>query len=126
MLLQEWEEQINAAAGEAEMYEARAGRALLQVNGIRSAVTGLFEAANCEITAAQEVLKTGPVGPANLIQYLGIVEQRVDQTLRVSNLPKHASMAAMRSCMTLASAAESCSYLKIGAFKKALFNSAHS
>ena len=101
MLLQEWEEQINAAAGEAEMYEARAGRALLQVNGIRSAVTGLFEAANCEITAAQEVLETGPVGPTNLIQYLGIVEQRVDQTLRVSKLPKHAGMTAMLSCMAL-------------------------
>lgn len=77
---------MNAAAGEAEMYEARAGRALLQVNGIRNAVTDLFEAANCEIMAAQEVLETGPVGPANLIEYLGIVEQKVDQTLRVSPL----------------------------------------
>ena len=69
--------------GEAEMYEARAGRALLQVNTIRNGVTELFDAAKCEIGTAQEVLATGPVGPANLMQYLGIVEQRVDQTLRV-------------------------------------------
>ena len=83
---QEQDEQMTDAKGEAEMYEARAGRALLQVNAIRNAVTDLFGAANCKIAAAQEVLATGPVGPANLMQYLGIVEQRVDQTLRVCRL----------------------------------------
>ena len=80
---QEQEEHLHAAKGKAEMYEARAGRALLQVNAIRGAVTNLFGAADCEISAAQEVLATGPVGPFNLMQYLGIVEQKVDQTLRV-------------------------------------------
>lgn len=67
------------------MLEARAGRALLQLNVLRSAATELFEATGCQMSGAQEVLETGPIGPGNLMQYLGIIEQCVDQTIRVND-----------------------------------------
>ena len=111
VFLQAWEEQLNAAKGEAEIYEARAGRALLQVNAIRTGVTELFGAANCEILAAEEVLATGPVGPANLMQYLGIVEQRVDQTLKACCLMSYEQAPKHWQCLLIISASNafSCS-----------------
>lgn len=65
------------------MFEARAGRALLQLNAIRSAIEELFEAAECPVAFAQDVLDSEAISAKNLMQYLGIVEQSVDQTLRV-------------------------------------------
>ena len=85
---QELDEQLDAARAEAEMFEARAGRALLQVTAIRGAVADLFEAADCKLLAAQEVLDAGSISPANLMQYLGVAEQRVDEILKVGSLPQ--------------------------------------
>lgn len=84
--MQEWDEQLGAALREAEMFEARAGRALLQLNAVRGAVSELFEAAECSMQAAQQVLDSGAISASNLMQYLGFVEQSIDQLLRVSML----------------------------------------
>lgn len=84
-LKQDWQNQVDASAAEAEMYELRADRASQQVNAIRTAVADLFEVADCRLLDAQEVLATGPVDANNLMQYLGIIEQRVDQNLRVGS-----------------------------------------
>ena len=68
------------------MYEVRAGRAIQQVTAIRQAVEDMFAAAGCDTPAARELLGPGGVTAANLMQYLGIVEQEADQLLQVRPL----------------------------------------
>lgn len=67
------------------MYEARAGRAIQQVTAIRQAVEDMFASAGCDTPAARELLGPGGVTAANLMQYLGIVEQKADQLLQVGH-----------------------------------------
>jgi len=76
---------LKAAQSEAEMYEARAGRAIQQVTAIRQAVEDMFASAGCDTPAARELLGPGGVTAANLMQYLGIVEQKADQLLQVGH-----------------------------------------
>ena len=75
--------QLRVAKDEAETYEARAGRALQRVNALRNAVTELFAAADCDSEIMRELLGSGGVTAANLMQYLGIVEQTTYQLLQV-------------------------------------------
>ncbi len=81
--LQAADADLRAARSEAEMYEARAGRAIQQVTAIRQAVEDMFVAAGCDTPAVRELLGAGGVTAGNLMQYLGIVEQEADQLLQV-------------------------------------------
>lgn len=50
---------------------------------LRATVSVLFVAAECDSSAVSDLLGAGGVTPANVMQYLGIVEQKMNQLVQV-------------------------------------------
>jgi hypothetical protein len=79
-VLAELEEKLVVSQDQTEAYEARAERALAVINSLKGGVTSVFDKIGCA-SAQTELLTTSGVTESNIMQYLGIVEERTTDLL---------------------------------------------
>ncbi|CAL5220665.1 g2711 [Coccomyxa viridis] len=79
--LQALEEQGTEAEAEADSAESREVAAAVRSEALKEGVTLMWQRLGCEVLGLEELLGDGGVTDTNLMQYLGIIEQRVNQLL---------------------------------------------
>lgn len=70
----------------ADAYEQRVDSALSLVESLKGNIWQLFDAIGCNTPAVKALLGDGEMTEANMLSYLGIIEQRSNELLQVRNL----------------------------------------
>ena len=60
---------------------------------VQVGISAMFEQAGCGTPAVRSLLGEGAVSEANMMQYLGILEQRTNEILQVSSCMQHLTCA---------------------------------
>ncbi|GAB4816542.1 hypothetical protein N2152v2_003588 [Parachlorella kessleri] len=81
-LLKELDATLAKTEAKAEAYEEKHSQAVLSVNALRAAVWEMFNRIGCNTPAVMELLGEEGVTEKNLMQYLGIIEQRTNEILQ--------------------------------------------
>ncbi len=84
MHLQTLEQQGAEAEAEAHSAEGREAAAAARSEALKEGVTLMWQRLGCEVLGLEELLGDEGVTDTNLMQYLGIIEQRVNQLILVS------------------------------------------
>lgn len=70
-------------------------------NAVQAGISNVFEQAGCGTAPVRSLLGEGGVSEANMMQYLGIVEQRTNEILQVS--PRRCESVTGQPCIALLS-----------------------
>eukprot|EP00898_Chlorokybus_atmophyticus_P005341 jgi/Chlat1/5808/Chrsp4S00482 len=82
-ILKELEERLARTEARAEAYEARHQAALRTVAALKQGIAHLFQRIGCNTPHAHDLLGDSGVTDSNLMQYLGIIEQRTNEILQM-------------------------------------------
>mmetsp|Transcript_12924 Transcript_12924/g.33226 ORF Transcript_12924/g.33226 Transcript_12924/m.33226 type:complete len:551 (-) Transcript_12924:16-1668(-) len=82
-ILQDLEEKLQRTEAKAEQFEARASRAMHTVNLLKQGIQLTFDKLGCNKEAVTAVLGNQGVTESNIMQYLGIIEQRTNEILQM-------------------------------------------
>ena len=80
--LKDMEEKLQKMEAKADLYEKKHEEAMKTVNTLKAGVWNIFNKIGCNTPAVREMLGEGNVTENNLVQYLGIVEQRTNELLQ--------------------------------------------
>ncbi|RLN96919.1 hypothetical protein BBJ28_00003388 [Nothophytophthora sp. Chile5] len=80
-LLRELEARLALTEQAADKCEARCGDAQKTVNAVKRAIQSLFSKAGCNAQAMVEMLGDSMVTEANMMAYLGVIEQKTNEVL---------------------------------------------
>lgn len=80
--LKNMEEKLQRMETKADLYEKKYEEAMKTVNTLKAGVWNIFNKIGCNTPSIRELLGEGNVTEANLMQYLGIVEQRSNELLQ--------------------------------------------
>ncbi|KAJ0396009.1 hypothetical protein ATCC90586_003457 [Pythium insidiosum] len=80
-LLKELEAKLNAAEQSADKFEAKCQDAQKVINAVKIGIQALFNKIGCNAQAMVEMLGDSVVTEANLMQYLGVIEQKTNEIL---------------------------------------------
>lgn len=67
----------------AEQYEAKASAATRTVNSLKAGIQSIFNKIGCNQSALSEMLGNAGVTDGNMMQYLGVIEQRTNEILQM-------------------------------------------
>eukprot|EP00891_Asterochloris_glomerata_P006953 jgi/Astpho2/6953/e_gw1.00107.209.1_t len=81
--LQEQEQKLAEAKERAALYEQKHVNAVKRVDQLKDSIMRMFEEAGCSTPAVQEMLGDVGITEVNMLQYLGILEQRTNEILQV-------------------------------------------
>ena len=84
--MQAWVAKLATAKQQTLEVDAKRGQAASASAALREGVAELFNAAGCETPAVRTMLGEGEVTDENVMQYLGILEQRAVQLVQVRGL----------------------------------------
>jgi hypothetical protein len=79
-VLAELEEKLVVSQDQTQAYEARAEKALEVINSLKGGVMSIFDKIGCA-SSKTELLTTSGVNASNIMQYLGLVEERTTDLL---------------------------------------------
>ena len=82
-VLVDLEEKLATTEAKAEQYEARAQKAMTTVNKLKDGIQETFVKIGCNAEAVSAVLGNQGVTESNMMQYLGIMEQRTNEILQM-------------------------------------------
>jgi len=82
-ILADLEEKLSKTEAKAEQYEARAHKAMTTVNKLKDGIQDTFIKIGCNAEAVSAVLGNQGVTESNMMQYLGIMEQRTNEILQM-------------------------------------------
>ena len=82
-LLSDLEKKLQLTESSAEKYEKKYQEALRTVNALKTGIQNIFVKAGCEKSALAELLSDAVVTEANIMQFLGIIEQRTNEILQM-------------------------------------------
>lgn len=82
-LLSDLEKKLQITETSAEKYEKKYQEALRTVNALKTGIQNIFVKAGCEKSALAELLSDAVVTEANIMQFLGIIEQRTNEILQM-------------------------------------------
>lgn len=82
-IIAELESKLNVANDKAELYQQQHDEALQTLEGLRAGIDSLFHRIGCELGPIAEVLGDSGVTESNMMQYLGIIEQRANELLQL-------------------------------------------
>lgn len=80
--LKNMEEKLQRMEAKADLYEKKHEEAMKTVNTLKAGVWNIFNKIGCNTVTVRELLGEGNVTEGNLMQYLGIVEQRSNELLQ--------------------------------------------
>ena len=80
-ILKELEAKVANTAQKADSYESRATAALRTVNAIKAGISSIFTKIGCNAQATRDLLGEEGITEGNLMQYLGVIEQRTNEIL---------------------------------------------
>eukprot|EP01029_Cantina_marsupialis_P009111 TRINITY_DN2133_c0_g3_i1.p1 TRINITY_DN2133_c0_g3~~TRINITY_DN2133_c0_g3_i1.p1 ORF type:complete len:560 (-),score=210.49 TRINITY_DN2133_c0_g3_i1:68-1747(-) len=81
-LLKELETKLHNTEAMAERYEMRYNEAQKTVNSLKIAIQSLFEKIDCSSSGMAEMLADSIVTEANMMQFLGMIEQRTNEIIQ--------------------------------------------
>jgi len=81
--LQELEQQLAATEKRTKSYETKARRAANTVAVLKEGIFDIFQAIGCNQEGVQEIMGGGGVTESNVMQYLGVIEQRTNEILQM-------------------------------------------
>lgn len=81
-ILRELEERLAKTEAKAEAYEGKYTTAMKTVNALRAGIYSIFTKIGCATPATREMLGDEGVTEGNMMQYLGIIEQRTNEILQ--------------------------------------------
>lgn len=81
-ILRELEDRLAKTESKVEMYEAKYSTAMKTVNALRAGIFSIFNKIGCATPATKEMLGDDGVTEQNMMQYLGIIEQRTNEILQ--------------------------------------------
>lgn len=82
-ILEDLEQQLRTAENKAQAYEAKHAAAMETLTALKSGIQGIFNKIGCSGTVEAELLGTAGVTESNMMQYLGLIEQRTNELLHV-------------------------------------------
>lgn len=80
-LLRELEEKLSRTEARAEQYERKHHAATEAMGTLRQGIQTMFDKLGCDSGANRELLGEGGVTDGNMMQYLGVIEQRINEIL---------------------------------------------
>mmetsp|Transcript_31470 Transcript_31470/g.72347 ORF Transcript_31470/g.72347 Transcript_31470/m.72347 type:complete len:561 (+) Transcript_31470:109-1791(+) len=84
-LLKDLEDRLASTEAKAEQYEAKAQKAARTVAQLEQGIQSIFNKIGCDKSALSEMLGATGVTESNMMQYLGIIEQRTNELLSAYN-----------------------------------------
>mmetsp|Transcript_28818 Transcript_28818/g.35017 ORF Transcript_28818/g.35017 Transcript_28818/m.35017 type:complete len:526 (-) Transcript_28818:1065-2642(-) len=82
-ILKDLEERLQKTEAKAELYEQKYAAAMKTVNALKVGIWNIFNKIGCNTPATRELLGEGGVTEQNMMQYLGIIEQRTNEILQM-------------------------------------------
>jgi len=82
-ILKDLEERLQRTEAKAEQYEKKYEAAMKTVNTLKVGIKSIFEKIGCNTQANREMLGEEGVTESNMMQYLGIIEQRTNEILQL-------------------------------------------
>jgi len=82
-LLKDLEDRLASTEARAEQYEAKALKAAKTVSQLEQGIQSVFNKIGCDKSALSDMLGTTGVTESNMMQYLGIIEQRTNELLQL-------------------------------------------
>eukprot|EP00741_Cyanophora_paradoxa_P005810 tig00000113_g5631.t1 len=82
-ILKDLEERLARTEAKAEQYEEKHVQAMRTINNLKTGIQGIFTKIGCSSSAVSEMLGTNGVTESNMMQYLGIIEGRVNELLQL-------------------------------------------
>ena len=82
-LLKDLEDRLASTEARAEQYEAKALKAAKTVAQLEQGIQSIFNKIGCDKSALSDMLGTTGVTESNMMQYLGIIEQRTNELLQL-------------------------------------------
>lgn len=80
---QDLEEQLGRAQESARAWEEREAAAAARAAALKEGVAALWQRSGCQSLGLEELLGPEGITDTNLMQHLGIIEQRVNELLQV-------------------------------------------
>ena len=80
-ILRDLETKVGTAAQKADQFEAKTSAAMRTVNAIKAGISSIFNKIGCNTTSSREVVGEEGITEGNLMQYLGLIEQRTNELL---------------------------------------------
>jgi len=80
--MKELEEKLSKTQMKAEQLGLEYGQAQNKVNSIRNHIQNIFSVIECDAEAHQELLGSQGVTESNMMTYMGIIEQRINEILQ--------------------------------------------
>jgi len=84
-LLKDLEDRLASTEARAEQYEAKALKAAKTVSQLEQGIQSIFSKIGCDKSALSDMLGTTGVTESNMMQYLGIIEQRTNELLQLNH-----------------------------------------
>jgi chromosome segregation ATPase len=82
-ILKDLEERLARTEAKAEQYEKKYEAAMKTVNALKVGIASIFKKIGCDTPANLEMLGNEGVTEGNMMQYLGIIEQRTNEILQL-------------------------------------------
>jgi len=82
-IVDQLENKLTKTEGKAKVYEEKYASANKTVGSLKQGIATLFEKLGCQSAASATLLGNAGVTESNMMQYLGLIEQRVNQLLQV-------------------------------------------
>lgn len=82
-VLKELEESLQKTEVQADQYEKKHDIATRTITSLKSSIWKIFNDLGCNTSSVCEILGDSGVTEQNLLQYLGIIEQRANEILKV-------------------------------------------
>eukprot|EP00735_Rhodelphis_limneticus_P012117 TRINITY_DN5307_c0_g1::TRINITY_DN5307_c0_g1_i1::g.24206::m.24206 TRINITY_DN5307_c0_g1::TRINITY_DN5307_c0_g1_i1::g.24206 ORF type:complete len:413 (+),score=175.76,sp/A8JF70/ODA1_CHLRE/47.31/1e-109,Sec8_exocyst/PF04048.9/1.4,Sec8_exocyst/PF04048.9/21,Sec8_exocyst/PF04048.9/0.064,SpoIIIAH/PF12685.2/0.0087,SpoIIIAH/PF12685.2/1.5e+04,SpoIIIAH/PF12685.2/1.3e+03,DUF948/PF06103.6/1.4e+03,DUF948/PF06103.6/12,DUF948/PF06103.6/4.7,APG6/PF04111.7/9.1,APG6/PF04111.7/0.08,Mitovir_RNA_pol/PF05919.6/0.16,Mitov len=82
-ILKELEDKLQTTEAKAEQYEHKYNQAMKTINALKNGIWSIFNKIGCNTPEVQDMLGNQGVTESNMMQYLGIIEQRTNQILQL-------------------------------------------
>mmetsp|Transcript_7500 Transcript_7500/g.17164 ORF Transcript_7500/g.17164 Transcript_7500/m.17164 type:complete len:387 (+) Transcript_7500:3-1163(+) len=82
-VLKDLEDKLAKTEAKAELYEHKAAQAMTTVNSLKAGIQSIFNKIGCNQSSVSEMLGNAGVTESNMMQYLGIIEQRTNEILQM-------------------------------------------
>jgi len=82
-ILKDLEERLQRTEAKAEQYEKKYEAAMKTVSALKVGIQSIFKKIGCDTPANMEMLGNEGVTESNMMQYLGIIEQRTNEILQL-------------------------------------------
>merc|ERR1711988_1910227 len=82
-ILKDLEDRLSKTEAKAEQYEQKYNAAMKTVNSLKVGIQSIFNKIGCNTPANMEMLGNQGVTENNMMQYLGIIEQRTNEILQM-------------------------------------------